>query len=72
MNAEHDPGREDGRELDSPRPVETTDDDAQPLTGEPVSPMRLRPEPPRVTRLSRKVLAGLGLVASLGVGGALV
>ena len=72
MNAEHDPGREDGRELDSPRPVETTDDDAQPLTGEPVAPMRLRPEPPRVTRLSRKVLAGLGLVASLGVGGALV
>ncbi|WP_282258853.1 TrbI/VirB10 family protein [Stenotrophomonas sp. PS02301] len=34
--------------------------------------MRLRPEPPRVTRLSRKVLAGLGLVASLGVGGALL
>ncbi|MDQ0507269.1 type IV secretion system protein VirB10 [Xanthobacter agilis] len=34
--------------------------------------MRLRPEPPRVTRLSRKVLAGLGLVASLGVGGALI
>ncbi|MDZ7896257.1 MAG: TrbI/VirB10 family protein [Sphingobium sp.] len=34
--------------------------------------MRLRPEPPRVTRLSRKVLAGLSLVASLGVGGALV
>ena len=34
--------------------------------------MRLRPEPPRVTRLSRKVLAGLGLAASLGVGGALI
>nr|WP_272904295.1 TrbI/VirB10 family protein [Xanthobacter agilis] len=42
------------------------------MTGEPVAPMRLRPEPPRVTRLSRKVLAGLGLVASLGVGGALI
>ncbi|MVA27345.1 conjugal transfer protein TraI, partial [Agrobacterium vitis] len=27
----------------------------------PVPPMRLRAEPPRVTRLSRKVLAGLGL-----------
>ncbi|MDQ0506460.1 type IV secretion system protein VirB10 [Xanthobacter agilis] len=34
--------------------------------------MRLRPEPPRVTRLSRKVLAGLGLVAGLGIGGALI
>nr|WP_207080022.1 TrbI/VirB10 family protein [Novosphingobium sp. KA1] len=34
--------------------------------------MRLRPEPLRVTRLSRKVLAGLGLVASLSVGGALI
>jgi type IV secretory pathway VirB10-like protein len=36
------------------------------------APMRLRGETPRVTRLSRRVLAGLGLVASLGVGGALV
>ncbi len=34
--------------------------------------MRLRPDPPRVTRLSRKVLAGLGLAAGLGVGGALI
>ncbi|MBB3773310.1 type IV secretion system protein VirB10 [Angulomicrobium tetraedrale] len=34
--------------------------------------MRLRPEPPRVTRLSRKVLAGAGLVVSLGIGGALI
>ncbi|WQD94846.1 TrbI/VirB10 family protein [Novosphingobium capsulatum] len=34
--------------------------------------MRLRPEPPRVTRLSRKVLAGLGLAASVGIGGALI
>jgi type IV secretion system protein VirB10 len=34
--------------------------------------MRLRPEPPRVTRLSRKVLAGIGLVASVSIGGALV
>ena len=32
------------------------DEDARPLTGEPVAPMRLRPEPPRVTRLSRKAL----------------
>ncbi len=46
-----------------------------PLTGsapEQATPMRLRAEAPRVTRLSRKVLAGLGLVASLGLGGALV
>lgn len=40
---------------------------------EPVAqPMQLRAEPPRVTRLSRKVLAGIGFVASLGVGGALI
>ncbi|WP_298954099.1 TrbI/VirB10 family protein [uncultured Methylobacterium sp.] len=57
-----------------PRNEEVPDDDAQPLTGEPASaaPMRLRAEPPRVTRLSRKVLAGLGLVASVGLGGALI
>jgi type IV secretory pathway VirB10-like protein len=36
------------------------------------APMRLRGEAPRVTRLSRRVLAGLGLVASLGIGGALI
>ncbi|MAM39435.1 conjugal transfer protein TraI [Pseudonocardia sp. TMWB2A] len=34
--------------------------------------MRLRPEPPRVTRLSRKVLAGVGIVTGLGIGGALI
>jgi len=34
--------------------------------------MRLHPKPPPVTRLSRKVLAGIGLVASLGIGGALI
>ncbi|MEP9356188.1 MULTISPECIES: TrbI/VirB10 family protein [Xanthobacter] len=48
------------------------DDGARPLTGEAVAAMRLRPEPPRVTRLSRKVLAGLGLVVGLGIGGALI
>ena len=36
------------------------------------SPMQLRADPPRVTRLSRKVLAGIALCASLGVGGALI
>lgn len=57
-----------------PRIEEVPDDDAQPLAGEPAgpAPMRLRAEPPRVTRLSRKVLAGLGLVASVGLGGALI
>lgn len=73
MSDERDPEGEDGRTPDGAPPPETADEnDGQPLTGEPAAPMRLRPEPPRVTRLSRKVLAGLGLVASLGVGGALV
>ncbi|MFB2552732.1 TrbI/VirB10 family protein [Ensifer soli] len=66
--SEVDPEKEEGRKPEAPEPS----DDAHPLTGEPVAPMRLRPEPPRVTRLSRKVLGGLGLVASLGVGGALI
>ena len=59
---------------ENPPRNEEVPDDAQPLTGEPASaaPMRLRAEPPRVTRLSRKVLAGVGLVASVGLGGALI
>lgn len=47
-------------------------DEARPLTGEPAAPMRLRPEPPRVTRLSRKALTALGGVAAVGLGGALI
>ena len=35
-------------------------------------PMRLRGDAPRVTRLSRKVLAGLGGITSLVLGGALI
>lgn len=66
--SEVDPEQKEGQNPDAPE----APDDARPLTGEPVAPMRLRPEPPRVTRLSRKVLAGLGLAASLGVGGALI
>ncbi|GBQ88598.1 TrbI/VirB10 family protein [Asaia krungthepensis] len=66
--SDNDPEKEDGRK---PDPVKA-DDDARPLTGELAAPMRLRPEPPRVTRLSRKVLAGLSLAASMGVGGALI
>jgi type IV secretion system protein VirB10 len=66
VSAEFDPEKEEGRKPDA------AEDEARPLTGEPVSSMRLRPDPPRVTRLSRKVLAGLGLAAGLGVGGALI
>jgi type IV secretion system protein VirB10 len=54
------------------QPDRSNEDDARPLTGEPVAPMRLRAEPPRVTRLSRKVLAGLGIAAGVGIGGALI
>jgi len=36
------------------------------------APMRLRAEPPRVTRLSRKMLAGVAAVAFVGIGGALI
>lgn len=35
-------------------------------------PMRLRAELPRVTRLSRKILLGLGAAASLGLGASLI
>lgn len=57
-----------------PRKEEGEGEEAQPLTGEPVGPgpMRLRAEAPRVTRLSRRVLAGLGLIASVSIGGALI
>jgi len=34
--------------------------------------MRLRADPPRVTRISRKVIVGLGVVAGLGIGTALI
>lgn len=66
MTSELDPEKENGA-----RPG-ATDDDARPLTGEPAAPMRLRPEPPRVTRLSRKALAGISFAASLGLGAALI
>ena len=54
---------------------QTTDE--MPLTGSGPNntndaPMRLRAEAPRVTRLSRKVLAGLGVIAGAGIGGALI
>ncbi|MER9428802.1 TrbI/VirB10 family protein [Mesorhizobium sp. M0408] len=73
MSNKFDPGKEEGRRPASDaRPEAPVEDDAWPLTGEPAAGMRLRAEPPRVTRLSRKALAGLGLAASLGIGGALI
>jgi type IV secretion system protein TrbI len=56
-------------------PEPRKEEDETPLTGsagDAAAPMRLRADAPRVTRLSRKVLAGLGLVASVGIGGALI
>lgn len=41
-------------------------------TNDASAPMRLRAEPPRVTRLSRKVLASVTAVALVGIGGALI
>ncbi|TPM89633.1 MULTISPECIES: TrbI/VirB10 family protein [unclassified Mesorhizobium] len=67
------PGKEQGRgPANDAGPEASAGDDPRPLTGEPAAAMRLRAEPPRVTRLSRKALAGLGLAASLTVGGALI
>jgi type IV secretory pathway VirB10-like protein len=54
---------------------ESNHEDDAPLTGASANSaptMRLRAEPPRVTGLSRRVLASVGLVASIGVGGALI
>lgn len=38
----------------------------------PAAAMRLRAEPPRVTRLSRRALATIGAIACCGIGGALI
>ncbi len=38
----------------------------------PSDPFRLRPDPPRVVRLSRKVLGGLAVITAIGIGGALI
>ena len=52
------------------RRAEAADTDA-PTNGPPGS-MRLRAEVPRVTRISRKVLTGAGVVVGIGIGGALI
>tara|TARA_R110002012_G_scaffold68778_7_gene178507 strand:+ start:1075 stop:2238 length:1164 start_codon:yes stop_codon:yes gene_type:complete len=57
--SEIDDTKEEGVPLDAP-------------AADTAEPMRLRGTPPRVTRLSRRVLAGLGLVGALGIGGALI
>ncbi len=49
-----------------------TEKDIGAPTPETAGTMRLRPEPPRVTRISRRVLASLGIAVGLGVGGALI
>ncbi len=73
MTEQHEPGKGDGgAPQGSALPDADVDDNALPLVGEPVARMRLRPEPPRVTRLSRKVLAGVGIVTGLGIGGTLI
>ncbi len=48
------------------------DERHEPQPSRTASPMRLRGEALRVTRISRKVLAGLGLIVGVGVGGALI
>ncbi len=49
------------------------DDEPPPMSeAEIAREMRLRPEPPRVTRVSRKVLIGGGAVVALGLGGTLI
>lgn len=56
-------------------PEPRKEDEDAPLGGsaaDAVAPMRLRGEAPRVTRLSRRALAGIGVVASVGLGGALI
>ncbi|MER8372328.1 TrbI/VirB10 family protein [Mesorhizobium sp. M1406] len=46
--------------------------DVQASSPQATGTMRLRAEAPRVTRISRRVLAGVGLVAGIGIGGALI
>lgn len=60
--SEPEPRRE---EEDAPLGGSAADADA-------AAPMRLRGEAPRVTRLSRKALTGIGVVVSVGLGGALI
>jgi len=49
-----------------------SDTDNQGGASDAATPMRLRGEPPRVTRLSRKALIAIGVIACTGLGGALI
>lgn len=56
----------------SPQPDDSEPEERVRSEREIARELRLRPAAARVTRLSRKALIGLGAVASLGIGGALV
>lgn len=59
--------------IDSPKDLSPSTEAAEVSSGKDRSDaFRLRSEPPRVVRLSRKVLAGLMIVTALGIGGALI
>lgn len=47
-------------------------DPGVPPSTNPSDPFRLRPDPPRVVRLSRKVLGGLAVITAVGIGGTLI
>jgi len=53
-------------------PADARPDEAPRPAGDIAREVRLRPERPRVVRLSRKVLAGVGGVSALALGGALI
>ncbi len=57
--------------MSDPRPDDPPVEPAKPPK-DIAAELRLRPERPRVVRLSRKVLAGLGGVSALALGGALI
>ncbi|WP_342251487.1 TrbI/VirB10 family protein [Sphingomonas sp. OTU376] len=55
-----------------PGPAEVPEEKLGPARGDASDAFRLRGEPPRVMRLSRKALATLGITAGLGIGGSLI
>jgi len=59
-------------DLTEPQPQPQQEQPQTTAATDTAAPMRLRADLPRVTRLSRKVLAGAGLVACVGIGGALI
>ena len=66
MSDERDPEREESRTPDeAPRPDAADETDDQPLTGEPVAPMRLRPVVLLRTRLLLRSRSDVGRCAGL-------